>query len=270
MSKLSGKMQQYYAGRVTAGGPGRMEPNDAIANYQSFETSEISVASVADFCDSMDRLRGFSTLAGDLKDVQRPWMIKALLGSIQPGGRILEIGAGEPFVADFLARCGYDVTIVDPYDGSGHGPTDFEVFQKRYPALKFVRRNFGDDIEDMETHSFDGIYSISVLEHVPDELVASVCSGVQKFCRSGGVTIHAIDHVLRGKGDLYHLDKLLAYAGRLGFDPARLVRVIQESEMSPETYFLSAEGHNRWRGSIPYDEFPMRKVISVQLVKTFE
>ena len=247
-----------------------MEPGEAIAKYKSFGANDISVATVADFCESMDHLRQFATIAGDLKDVQRPWMIKAVLGNIQPGGRLLEIGAGEPIVADFLDRCGYDVTIVDPYDGSGHGPTDFDSFKKRYPTLKFVRKTFGDDLDALEAHGFDGIYSISVLEHVPDDVVASVCSGIRKFCRPGGVTIHAVDHVLRGRGDLYHLDKLLDYAAHLGLNVAKVVRVIEQSELDPETYFLSAEGHNRWRGSVPYEEFPMRKVVSVQLLKTIE
>ena len=38
----------------------------------------------------------------------------------------------------------------------------------------------------------------------------------------------------------------------------------------PETYFLSAESHDRWRGGVPYDEFPMRRCVSIQLVIAFE
>ena len=35
-----------------------------------------------------------------------------------------------------------------------------------------------------------------------------------------------------------------------------------------EAYFLSAESHNRWRGAVPYDEFPMRRCVSIQLCVT--
>jgi hypothetical protein len=42
--------------------------------------------------------------------------------------------------------------------------------------------------------------------------------------------------------------------------------LLEKAMCSTETYFLSAESHNRWRGNIPYDSFPMRKVISVQFV----
>src|SRR5438309_3747012 len=45
----------------------------------------------------------------DLKDVQRPWALKAIVGSVRPGSRLLEIGAGKPVVADQLAQLGYDV-----------------------------------------------------------------------------------------------------------------------------------------------------------------
>ena len=64
---------------------------------------------------------------GDLKDVQRPWVLKAIVGAVPPGSRLLEIGAGEPLVAELLARLGYDVTVVDPYDGRDRGPTDLEA-----------------------------------------------------------------------------------------------------------------------------------------------
>ena len=72
-----------------------------------------------------------------MKNLQRCWMVKAVLGSVEPGGRLLEIGAGEPLVADLLARLGYEVTVVDPYDGSGDGPLEFEEFRGRLSAGRF-------------------------------------------------------------------------------------------------------------------------------------
>ena len=38
-----------------------------------------------------------------MKDVQRPWALKAVVGSVPPGRRLLEIGAGEPIVAELLS-----------------------------------------------------------------------------------------------------------------------------------------------------------------------
>lgn len=243
-----------------------MDTDLVIARYQSFNPSEISVASVSDFCDSMDYLHDFSTITGDIKDVQRPWMIKAILGSVPTGGKLLEIGAGEPFVADFLSSCGYEVTIIDPYDGSGQGPTEFDAFKSRFKHIKFIRENFSENLQSLQKSSYDAIYSISVLEHIPLELVQSVCHGINQYCRIGGTSLHAIDHVLKGAGDQSHLEKLLVYAEHLGLKCSSLIDILQNCALDPETYLLSAEGHNRWRGSLDYQRFPMRRVISVQFV----
>lgn len=243
-----------------------MDTNLVSARYQTFKPSKMSVASVSDFCDSMDYLQSFATIAGDIKDVQRPWMIKAILGSVPAGGKLLEVGAGEPFVADFLSRCGYEVTIIDPYDGSGQGPTEFEAFRARFEHIKFIRANFGGNLPSLQEASYDAIYSISVLEHIPSEIVPSVCHGINQYCRAGGISVHAIDHVLKGAGDHEHLEKLLIYAEHLGLRRSDLITLLQDCADDPETYLLSAEGHNRWRGSLDYQSFPMRRVISVQFV----
>jgi len=242
-----------------------MTPTSVIGRYKSFEFPEVAVATVKDYCDSSDHLRPLASIATDLKDVQRPWMVKAIVSSVPIGGSICEIGAGEPFVADFLTRCGYDVTIVDPYDGSGQGPVQYEAFSAAYPDVRFLRSNFGELVTGLTAGYFDAIYSISVLEHVPMEQVASVCHGIKKYAKAGGKSIHAIDHVLRGAGDLFHLRKLKLYAESLGIAPSRIDQLMSACELDPETYFLSAEGHNLWRGAMNYESFPMRKVVSVQL-----
>jgi len=52
---------------------------------------------------------------------------------------LLEIGAGEPLIADLLDRLGYEVCVADPYDGSGNGPQQYEQFRSDYPTLKLIR-----------------------------------------------------------------------------------------------------------------------------------
>lgn len=243
-----------------------MDTESIIARYQSFKSAEISVATVSDYCDSMDNLQHFASIAGDLKDVQRPWMIKAILGTVPIGGKLLEIGAGEPFVADFLSRCGYEVTIIDPYDGSGQGPTEFEAFRSRFKHIKFIRGHFCENTPSLQKSTYDAIYSISVLEHISTEIVPSVCHGINRYCGPGGVSLHAIDHVLKGAGDREHLEKLQVYAEHLGLKSSHLAALLHECAADPETYLLSAEGHNRWRGGLDYQSFPMRRVVSVQFV----
>jgi uncharacterized UPF0146 family protein len=200
----------------------------------------------------------------DMKDLQRCWMVKAILGNLAPGSRLLEIGAGEPLVAGMLSRLGYDVTVIDPYDGSGNVPQAFGAWQTAYPDLKFVRDQFpttqplGD--------GFDAIYSISVLEHVPLEAIDAVMSGSRELLADRkGQSIHAVDHVLAGWGAEEHLAGLERIAAGLGIADADLKATLEKLDRDPETYYVSAESHNRWRGGVPYEQYPMRRIVTVNL-----
>jgi glycosyltransferase involved in cell wall biosynthesis len=233
---------------------------------RDFEVGPLSYATVRDFCDSVDHIGPIATLNGDLKDSQRPWMLKALFSVVPQGGRILEIGAGEPFVADLLDRLGYEVWIVDPYDGTGNGPLEYERFRRDYPNLRFVRGLFGEQILSAPPAGFDCIYSISVLEHVPTNLLGNVFRGMKKYLKPNGWSIHAIDHVHKGNQADSHLATLTSMVEWSGIQQTELTTLLAQMNEDVETYYLSAESHNRWRGVLPYDHFPMRVCVSIQLV----
>jgi SAM-dependent methyltransferase len=253
--------------RVPRAGP--LLPADvlraAAERYRDFRPHGLSYATVRDYCDSYDHLGALATLSGDLKDVQRPWALKAVLGAVS--GRvckILEIGAGEPVVADLLQRLGHEVWIVDPYDGGGNGPTDYERYAAAYPGLRFVREQFSEATSLPNAHDFDCVYSISVLEHVATGELAGVTDGTRRCLRPDGVAIHAVDHVHRGRGSDEHLSKLKLMVEGWSLPPEALTSTLEALCGDTDTYYLSAEGHNRWRGGLPYDEFPMRVCVSIQ------
>lgn len=234
--------------------------------YSNYSVARLGYATVRDYCDSMDHLRDLATINNDMKDVQRPWMLKAIIANMPIGSRLLEIGAGEPFVADILERMGYDVTVVDPYEGCGNGPIDYGRFVRGYPRIRFIRDNFSERLKTISPCSIDCIYSISVLEHISTEELPAVFSGMRNFIRpNGGMLIHAIDHVLKGNGDQWHYDMLREMINEVGIPEEELERMTRRLEDDPDTYFLSAFSHNLWRGSLPYDEFSMRRCISVQI-----
>ena len=202
-------------------------------------------------------------IAGDLKDAQRPWVFKAIVATVPAGAQLLEIGAGEPLVAARLLRLGYGVTVIDPYDGRDGGPTGLESLRRAHPQIRIIRGVFPDDLPAGER--FDCVYSISVLEHLQAEAIAATCAGVTRHTRTGGFSVHAIDHVLLGAGEADHRERLGAIAWAFGIGEAELDEVLDRLAVDPETYFLSAEGHDRWRAGAPYDEFPMRRCVSIQL-----
>jgi 2-polyprenyl-3-methyl-5-hydroxy-6-metoxy-1,4-benzoquinol methylase len=231
--------------------------------YAGRAAPRLGYGTVRDYVDSAERLPSLATASRDLKDVQRPWAVKAILGSVQPGSRLLEIGAGEPVVAELLARLGYDVTVVDPYDGRERGPADVDAIRAAAPHVRVIRGLFPRDLPDGER--FDCIYSISVLEHLPTEALDRLGEDITRFGHDGGRTIHAIDHVLRGPGDAEHLARLCRVAASFGIALHELDELLARLADDPETYFLSAESHNRWRAGARYDDFPMRRCVSIQL-----
>jgi uncharacterized UPF0146 family protein len=270
LRKAAGKV----LGRVPAPGSGNNASSWTIKDTPlqslvdryggSFPLPAASYGTVEDFADSVDNMPGLAGANFDMKDLQRCWMIKAILGNVPIGSRLLEIGAGEPLVAGALSRIGYDVTVVDAYDGSGNGPREFDTFRTAYPDLTFVREHFppqtpvGDD--------FAAIYSISVLEHVPLDVIDSVMDRSRDLLsKQQGVSIHAVDHVLAGWGAEEHLEKLRRVATGMGVSDAQLDAALAELKDDPETYFVSAESHNRWRGSLPYEQYRMRRIVSVNL-----
>lgn len=248
------------------GRPRQLVPDERLWEIEeryrgSFPVEPLSYGTVRDLADSRDHLAGLARAAADMKDLQRAWMVKAVLGSVEPGGRLVEIGAGEPLVADLLSRLGYEVTVVDPYDGSGNGPVEFERFRRAYPQLTFVPERFPP------SQGLPGpiacVYSVSVLEHIPVDSVGGVVDAALGSLAPGGCAIHAIDHVLAGWGADAHLERLEEIVRRLGLAADDLHRLLDRLRDDPEAYFVSAEAHERWRGDLPYDEYPMRRIASI-------
>jgi len=229
-----------------------------------FETEPLGYGTVRDLADSLANLPGLARANGDMKDLQRCWALKAILGNVEGGARLVEIGAGDPLVAELLTRLGHRVTIVDPYDGSDQGPREFERFRSEHPDIEFIRERFPPSAALPADVAC--VYSISVLEHIPADRIEAVIGAANELVGPGGCSIHAIDHVVAGWGAEAHLARLEEIVRRSGLDVARLRPLMEELAGDPEAYLVSAEAHERWRGALPYDEYPMRRICSVGLV----
>lgn len=244
---------------------------EIVQRYSGGDTVRTgSYATVADFCDSADHLRGVTGLDGDLKNVQRPWAVKTLLRCIPPPARLLEIGGGQPIVSDFLQQLGYETTLVDPYDGFGNGPTEYEKYRRAFPNVRIIPAYFEAGMLQLRGEQFDGIFSISVLEHLTSELARTCFAAIAEFLRPGGYSIHCFDFILQGIGhehDCANAERLLNLnAALVPEPPPGLSDVLQELRGDVETFFLSPQGHHHWRGGKAYAEFPFRKVVSLQTI----
>ena len=139
--------------------------------------------------------------------------------------------------------------------------TDSRRSKPRIPSA-LRARTLPDAIDPNER--YDCVYSISVLEHVPEESLSGLWKGIRRLA-AGGIAIHAIDHVLLGPGDAAHRAHLSVVVREAGIDPAQLDEQLLTIDGDSDAYFLSAEAHNMWRGSQAYDAFPMRRCVSIQL-----
>ena len=251
-------------------------PEEAAAIFARFTQSAhaprgTSYATVRDYCESRDHLPQITGVDGDLKNVQRPWAAKAIVANVPPPARVLEIGGGEPIASGFLAELGYDVTLVDPYDGFGNGPTDYQRYVDEFPNVKIVREYFRPALSFLTPGSFDAIFSISVLEHIPADVLPSCFDAIGQFLRPGGASIHCFDFILQGAGDTHdfaNAQRILAEQSRItstSSDPS-FEAVVEQLRADVETFFLPPQGHHQWRGGRDYWDFPFRKVVSLQTI----
>lgn len=246
-----------------------------LARYRKYPLDEFGYATVRDFCDSADQLPNLMLFNGDLKDVQRPWTFKAVVAAVPPGARVLEIGGGEPRVAAALTELGYEVTLVDPYDGAGNGPTEYEWYVRQYPKVRIFKDRFSAKLP-FDPASFDAIFSISVLEHLPAEEVAGVYAGLKKWLRPGGHSLHCVDSVIGGNDTEYHYNQLklilreqqLLDAPTAAPNDELYDQLLARLRADLETFYLSAQGHHLWRGGMAYDKFPFRQTVSIQTCVT--
>lgn len=126
------------------------------------------------------------TKARNLKSFQDAW-IMAELGQSN-GLNIAEIGGGDSRLLRHLAPNNTCVNI-DKLKGLGVGPKEVPEI----PGVEVVRSYMGEFDESLEDGSFDAIFSISVIEHVPDKMLAICFADMARLLKPGGRMLHAID-----------------------------------------------------------------------------
>jgi SAM-dependent methyltransferase len=130
-----------------------------------------------------------------LRRFEYPWAVEA--AALAPGMRVLEIGGGLSGFQFVLDRMGLRVTNVDPgLDARGVGwPCDERAMARlnRLFGTHVDLRNTTIDAAGLERDRFDRVFSISVIEHLPDDELASVLVHVRDVLAPGGLFVLTVD-----------------------------------------------------------------------------
>ncbi|MBE9102933.1 class I SAM-dependent methyltransferase [Vacuolonema iberomarrocanum] len=121
-----------------------------------------------------------------LKGIQDGWILSILSGRQEL--KVAEIGGGKSRVLQVLSKEN-ECWNIDKLEGAGNGPTDVPDI----PGVKLVRAYMGENDTSIPDNHFDVVFSISVVEHVPNVALEAFFSDCCRILKPGGIMLHAID-----------------------------------------------------------------------------
>lgn len=129
----------------------------------------------------------------DTRAFEYPWAFFA--AEPAPGARVLEVGGGMSGFQFVLSKAGASVVNVDPGmdDIGGRVQEDFfrRANQKYGTDVQLIERAIAD--ADLALESFDAVYSISVVEHIPRAELDRSMEKIGQLLKPGGRFILTLD-----------------------------------------------------------------------------
>ncbi len=121
---------------------------------------------------------------------------------------IAEIGGGDSRLLRVLAEHNRCVNM-EPFDGNDGGPAK-SVSIRHVKNIASLLGDFNDDIAD---ESFDIVFSISVIEHIPNDRLDKFFEDGLRILRPGGLWLHAIDAYVGSEPDRHVQKRIDIYRG---------------------------------------------------------
>jgi len=124
-----------------------------------------------------------------------PWAYHAT--PLRPGMRALEIGGSLSGFQFVLAKTGIEVVNCDPGEAArGRGwpvtPDTFAALNRTFNTSVELRNTFLQDA-GLKAASFDRIFSISTIEHIPEAELPSLMREVERLLKPGGYFVATVD-----------------------------------------------------------------------------
>lgn len=107
---------------------------------------------------------------------------------------ILEIGHGSfSFIFEIFYNKIEIWGIDDFLEDSTVSNESLNKIRNEYPEVRFVKGFLGNNIRDLPDNYFDLIYSVSVIEHVPESKLENFFEESKRIIKPGGITAHSYD-----------------------------------------------------------------------------
>lgn len=185
----------------------------------------------------------------DLKVYQDHVAHLLLRDNVAPGARILEVGGGDSRVLKHLSQA-HECWNIDRSEGLGNGPVAFTSQQ-----FRMVYDYFGSGSPELPDAYFDAIFSISALEHMPEDQAVweGFLADTHRVLKPGGFCVHLFDVVLnRPYGHFFH--GLIPFLARR-VDLLAAPPVPEEMLRDPGLYVLSKNGYEKYWASHTHERY---------------
>lgn len=120
--------------------------------------------------------------------------------------KIGEVGGGKSRILPILAKQN-DCVNIEKFEGADGGPSG----EIRIPGVRNVLAFLGERSPELADNSFDAIFSISVIEHIPNDKLSAFFDDGLRVLKPGGLWLHAIDFYIEDKPSPYNCNRFDAY-----------------------------------------------------------
>lgn len=171
-----------------------------------------------------------------LKNIQDAFILSQI--SKHQGCKIAEIGGGQSRVLEKLWQKN-ECWNIDKLEGLGAGLYEYKTSSN----VRLVRAYLGDFDQELPDSYFDVVFSISVIEHVPDDRLNAFFCDMNRILKPGGLCIHAIDAYLGDEISQRTVPRIDLYL-KISSDSSLNLQLFQKPAINANTTFRSHYASN--------------------------
>jgi hypothetical protein len=169
---------------------------------------------------------------------------------------IAEIGGGYSRLLPFLSKRkkGNSCYNIDEFRGEGGGPQK----EKKIRRVTNIRSKVGNYSKEIDDESFDIVYSISVVEHIPEKGLGDFFLDCHRILKKSGRMIHLIDVYLEDNfGDNEDTSRRVclykSFLQKNLFEPLQKPSILSENDVVFFTQFATNPDDTlaRWNKTVP-------------------